>query len=401
MNNIYRFLILVVCLLPQMLIGQITSNGFYTENTDYPEGDNDPVFFYSSMTNARLTAPVAVGASYNWYSFNSVTGAFDVLEQSGGEVLMAVSEKGYKVDVITGSEINSYYCWNFVPEAAVDSISVPKESETCSNIRLTAYPNSKMLVYYNHKGNGDSQLIDYGYNWTSIPTGDMDGTEVVSKLISAPVENTTYTVVVGQKFAAGISTASSSYDYDAIAVSAVFSFENEDPAKNEAKEGSAPMVVRFTDESLGNVTDWEWTFGDAGKDYVADPIFTFQNAGDYDVSLWVMNSETGCEATSNIETFTVKEIVLKVPSAFTPFSSPGENDEFKVLYRSIKNYKIVIYNRWGRRVYTSTDPAQGWDGRIGSRKAEPGVYFYNIEAEGFQGEKEKREGAVHLIITNN
>ena len=53
-------------------------------------------------------------------------------------------------------------------------------------------------------------------------------------------------------------------------------------------------------------------------------------------------------------------------------------------------------------MYQSTDPAEGWDGRIGGAKAEPGVYFYTITAKGFNaGESKKLEGAVHLIITND
>ncbi|MCU4163335.1 gliding motility-associated C-terminal domain-containing protein [Carboxylicivirga caseinilyticus] len=401
MNNTHRFFIILVFLLPQLMIGQsITSNAFYSENTDYPGGNNDPIFFYSTMSDAQLLAPIVAGATYNWYSFNTATGAFDILEQSGGETLMNVTEKGYKVDVIGGGTVTPYFCWNFVPAAAIDSIGLPTES--CSNIRLTGYVNNKPLVYYNHKGDGNSQLIDYGYSWSSAPTGPIDGVTEVTQLITAPTEDTEYSFVVGQKFAVGITPATLSYAYEAIAVSAVFSFETEGTADNEATEGSAPMVVRYSDESLGNVTDWEWTFGDAGKDYVADPIFTFQKAGDYAVSLWVMNSDSGCESDSEVQTFTVKEIVLKVPTAFTPFSSPGENDEFKVLYRSIKKYRIVIYNRWGRKVFSSSDPAQGWNGRIGNRKAEPGVYFYEIEAEGYnEGEKVTREGAVHLIVTQN
>jgi len=403
MNQTRQILIVLICVLPQLVTGQqITSNAFYAENTTYLNGEDDPVFFYSSMSDARLNAPVSAGATYNWYSFNVSTGAFDVLVQTGGDALMAVSENGYRVEVNASGVISNYYCWNFVPDAAIDSIGTTPDSEACSNLRLTAHVNNKPLIYYNHKGDGDSQFIDYGFNWNSVPTGEMDGETVVSKLISAPREDTEYSVTIGQKFAAGINPVTEVLSYESIAVKAAFSYESEDTSENEANEGSAPMVVRYTDESLGNVTDWEWTFGESGKDYVPDPIFTFQEAGEFPVTLWVMNSDSGCEDQVGPEIFTVKEIVLKVPDAFTPFSSSGINDEFKVLYRSIKKYRIVIYNRWGRKVYTSTDPAEGWNGRIGNRKAEPGVYFYDIEAEGFnEGEKITREGAIHLIITRD
>jgi len=401
MTYLNRFLIALLSFAPQLMMGQITSNAFFSEATSYSDGNDDPIFYYTTMTGAQLTAPEGAGNTYNWYSFNPSTGSFDVLEQTGGNALMTVAEKGYRVEINDGTgNTNDFYCWNFVPEFSIDSIGIP--SVTCSNIRLTAYTQTKSLVYYNHKDDGSAIAVDYGYSWASTPTGPMDGVTTASELITAPFEDTDYQVELGGKFAAGLTPASVSYFYEAIAVEAAFTFESEDNAENEAKEGSSPMIVRFTDDSKGKVTDWEWTFSDAGKDFIPDPIFTFQKAGEYPVILWVMNSDSGCESESAPEVFTVNELVVKVPSAFTPFSSPGQNDEFKVLYRSVKKYSIVIYNRWGRKVYSGTNPEQGWNGRIGSRKAEPGVYFYTIEAEGYnEGESIKREGAIHLIVTNN
>jgi gliding motility-associated-like protein len=59
---------------------------------------------------------------------------------------------------------------------------------------------------------------------------------------------------------------------------------------------------------------------------------------------------------------------------------------------------MIIFNRWGRKVYVSTDPEKGWDGSIGNGQAPPGVYFFTIEAEGYdEDEKHKLSGPVHLI----
>ena len=62
------------------------------------------------------------------------------------------------------------------------------------------------------------------------------------------------------------------------------------------------------------------------------------------------------------------------------------NDEFRVVYRSIKEYNIWIYNRWGHLVYKSNDPAKGWDGTIGGRPAAEGAYYYVIRALGTDAE---------------
>ncbi len=406
MRTIRFFLALlpVVFMMPAMH-AQISSNAFYTEPTQYGGGAvEDPVFFYSNINTAVLTAP-SDGNSYDfyWYSYSTSTNSFSNLEQTDLSTTTSnfsnLSENGYMLSIRNGvTTIGEYFCWNFVPVAEIDSVGIPFAS--CNDIRVTAYTKNKTLTYYKHKSDNSALTVDYGYEWSSSPAGPINDKTDYTVSIDAPTEDTEYTVVVGGKFESGIEPAEASKSYSAIAVEAKFSFETEGTADNEATEGSAPLVVRFTDESTGKVSDWEWTFGDAGKDYIPNPIFTFQiyNEDGYPVVLIVRNLESGCESETDPEVFTVKEMVVRAPNAFTPFSSPEQNDEFRVLYRSVKKYNIVIYNRWGRKVYQSSNPDAGWDGRIGSQKAEPGAYYYRIKAEGFKGEKEDFEGVIHLIV---
>lgn len=397
--------ILLVFLVTLQIDAQISSNAFYSEQTQYGGGEvEDPIFFYSNIGNAVLNAP-SDGNNYDfyWYSYSTASNSFDVLEQTDLNTTIStfsnLTEKGYRVNIMSGATtIGNHYCWNFVPAPAIDSIGIPFES--CNNLRLTAYTKNKSLTYYKHHSDNSELFVDYGYEWISSPAGPVSDKDEYSRFIAAPTEDTDYTVTVGEKFSMGIEAVSADKSYAAIAVEAKYTFETEGTAQNEATEGSAPMVVRFTDESLGDVSDWEWTFGDAGKDFVPNPIFTFQqyNEAGYPVVLKVMNLDSGCESETDPEVFTVNEMVVSAPNAFTPFSSPGENDEFRVLYRSVNKFTMLIYNRWGRKVFQTNNPAVGWDGRIGNSRAEPGVYFYKIEATGFKGEKKELDGAVHLIV---
>ncbi len=398
--TIRTFLFLFAILVGTPAYAQITSNAFYTEPTQYGGGETeDPIFFYSDITTAVLTAPG--GVSYQWYKYSS-TNTFEPIAGATASYFDNVSESGYRVEVeaADGNKTN-YYCWNFVPLMQIDSIGTTPAKNACNNLRLTAYV-SKPLIYYNHyRSDTPAFEVDYGYSWSSTPTGPIEGQTGQSHMIDAPLVDTDYFVIVGNKFSPTLTPAEIALEYTAIAVEAKYSFETEGVADNEATEGSAPMIVRFTDESLGKITDWEWTFGDAGKDFVSDPIFTFQKFAEdgYPVVLIVRNLDAGCESETDAEVFTVKEMVIKAPNAFTPFSSPGDNDQFRVYYRSVNKFNMVIYNRWGRKVYHSSNPDVGWDGHIGSRRAEPGVYFFKVEAEGFNpGEREKLEGAVHLIV---
>jgi len=82
----------------------------------------------------------------------------------------------------------------------------------------------------------------------------------------------------------------------------------------------------------------------------------------------------------------ISESFLAVPNVFTP-NGDHHNDEFRVSYRSIKEFHCWVYNRWGHLVYEWTDPAKGWDGTIGGRPAAEGAYFYVIRALGTDAPK--------------
>jgi len=53
-----------------------------------------------------------------------------------------------------------------------------------------------------------------------------------------------------------------------------------------------PLELIFTDQSTGNITDWEWDFGDGTISQVQNPVHLFPQAGEYLVCLNVSNSDT-------------------------------------------------------------------------------------------------------------
>ena len=51
--------------------------------------------------------------------------------------------------------------------------------------------------------------------------------------------------------------------------------------------GSYPLPVSFTDQSVGNITSWSWDFGDTETSNEPNPTHTYNNVGTYSVSLTV------------------------------------------------------------------------------------------------------------------
>lgn len=79
-----------------------------------------------------------------------------------------------------------------------------------------------------------------------------------------------------------------------------------------------------------------------------------------------------------------------IPNAFSP-NGDGLNDYFQTIIESlcpVSNYSMNIFNRFGERVFSSTQPDRGWDGQYRGLPAEIGTYFYEIRFIGGTGLQE-------------
>ena len=151
---------------------------------------------------------------------------------------------------------------------------------------------------------------------------------------------------------------------------------------------SAPLEVEFIANGL-NAEYYQWNIYKGSELYLqrneSQHRYTFTEPGNYRVMLGATNSY-GCAIDSVQFDVSVSESMLTVPNVFTPGVSPGQNDEFRVVYRSLKEFHIWVYNRWGKLVYKSDDPSKGWDGTINGRPAAVGAYYYVIRALGTDAE---------------
>lgn len=407
-------LFLMLFMIPFAALSQITSpEAVFSDKTNYPSGSpNDTIYYYTNINAATLNITLTGGPyTFTWNRYNTATNAFDIFissETGTSSSISGLMETGYRVTADDGSgNTQSFTCWTFQPD--ISNVEIETVSENCFQLELKANSTEKQLNYYD-PANGNPVPVDYEttYTWASEPEGPDEDNPVSDKkgqqiTIDAPVEDSDISVTVGSKL--GVE-GTASIHYLAIAVKAVFRQEPEGRGiANEmdtTKKHSAPLVVRFySDSTRGNNLAYEWTFGDDGRAYEPNPLHTYQMPGTYQNILHVVNEVSGCDDTSEPQEIVVFESDLQVPNVFTP-NGDGINDEFRVAYRSLKKYKIDIFNRWGRKVYSSTQPGLGWDGTIGKGQASPGVYFYVIEAQGFlENEKYKLHGTITLIRGNN
>ena len=100
---------------------------------------------------------------------------------------------------------------------------------------------------------------------------------------------------------------------------------------------------------------------------------------------------------SNIVSVTV-ETRLLIPNAFTPGSN-DMNFEFKPFFDfSPKKYIMIVLDRGGRKLFETTDPGQGWDGRFQSGEyVNEGVYVYYIQYTDHTGISKSLTGNVTAL----
>ena len=90
---------------------------------------------------------------------------------------------------------------------------------------------------------------------------------------------------------------------------------------------------------------------------------------------------------------------LYLPNAFSP-NGDNENDVLKLYYGNtdcIKTYKLVIYNRWGQKVFSTDNPKEGWEGTYKGQAEGSAVFDYYMKATLITGEEIIKKGNISLI----
>lgn len=132
----------------------------------------------------------------------------------------------------------------------------------------------------------------------------------------------------------------------------------------------------FTDLSTGAAT-WAWDFGDGGNSTQQNPVHTYSDTGLYIVTLVITNSY-GCIDSAISEVQVTEDFTFYVPNTFTP-NGDGINEDFNGKGTGIKDYHLMVFDRWGMLIFQSNSLTLNWDGRFKSRPVQEDVYVYKIE----------------------
>lgn len=184
---------------------------------------------------------------------------------------------------------------------------------------------------------------------------------------------------------------------------------------SDSYSGSAPLEAHFyanPKDADGWTTYYEWRFtSDSSTSpylirYEQDTDYTFTKSGSTRIVCYAIFTQGGDSVTytqeywdeANPITVSISESKLEMPNAFSP-NNDNINDIYKAKegYKSLVEFKAVIYNRWGQKLFEWTDPADGWDGKYKGKDVAEGVYFVRVTAKGADGIKYDIKRDVNLL----
>jgi gliding motility-associated-like protein len=113
---------------------------------------------------------------------------------------------------------------------------------------------------------------------------------------------------------------------------------------------------------------------------------------------------TGCNSRGCCSNDTINVIVIDdcgemfVPNAFSPNGRDDpENETLKVYGYCLESMTFQVFNRWGQKVWETSDQNIGWDGTFKGEELNTGVFVYRLEGKDFKGKGYSLKGSVSLI----
>ncbi|HRG00154.1 MAG TPA: gliding motility-associated C-terminal domain-containing protein [Bacteroidia bacterium] len=159
--------------------------------------------------------------------------------------------------------------------------------------------------------------------------------------------------------------------------------------------GVLPVVVSFTNNSVGANT-YVWNFGNGNSANTSTVgSQTYNSAGTYTVYLTASNGSCS-DIDYVVITVLNEESTLYVPNAFTP-NGDSINDIFLVGATNIKEFNIMIFDRWGLKMFESSDILKGWDGKVNGKEVADGTYFHLIVAKDIDNREIRKQGTITLF----
>lgn len=394
----------------------------------------EAVFVVEDAGAVQLTytaSSSAAASQVRWKRFSSMGGGYAeeiASSVSGAEstVTPQASDMGYIVE--DGGRQTAYWLVNYANHRPTLGALTFSAENDCDRVYLVPDGTFDRIVYYSVNGapieldrdieltyrtlQSDNSDTPTDASWSQVTESHTLSSITGTFSVEAPLCDSEFTLT-GDRFlrawGRAVSVSTATYVTQRVtamtwAEQATRDIPNESNSGISGLGGSAPCDITFTAMPTDAAVFTEWQFS-ATEDFAdvlyrfSEPIFTytFTEYGTTYVRFVCADASGQCEYDSDVYTVMVGESKLQCPNAFSPTNQDSVNDEWRVSYSSLVSYQCNIFSRWGKEVFSSSNPAEGWDGRIGSKFAPSGVYFYVIKAEGADGKKYNLSGDINIV----
>ncbi len=164
----------------------------------------------------------------------------------------------------------------------------------------------------------------------------------------------------------------------------------------------------FNNISLG-ASQFLWNFGNGNTSTLFEPNPYYDLIGTYDVSLLVTNIYGCTDETSISNAITVvSDGFIEFPNAFSPLTQGPtdgaydrfsfENNIFHPHFRSVSNYELEIFNKWGELLFRSDNIKIGWDGYYQGSIVGEDTFVYRSKGTLYGGIPFEKSGTITLLL---
>lgn len=254
----------------------------------------------------------------------------------------------------------------------IDTVSIPSSSSPAVNI-----PSASTINVSCYNGNnGNATVVASGgtppYNYSWYPSG---GTGQTAINLTAG----TYTVLTTDSDECG--------NIDTVTITQPSQLNITASPDTSIKIGNSAAISATANGGTPPYS-YLWDGSIPGQDISVSPNSTTT----YTV---VVTDANGCTSVSYI-TVTILCGDLFIPDAFSP-NGDGYNDYLYVRDDCIKTMDFIIYDRWGNKVFETTDQNIPWDGTYKGSQMNTGTYVYYLNATTYDGKTITKKGNVALV----
>lgn len=252
------------------------------------------------------------------------------------------------------------------------------------SIRTVPYPTARAgadtTICYDDTASLHASMIAARFTWTPVST--LSNPNILNPL-AWPRVTTSYILRVQDDLGCP------KYVYDTVKVTVlpeIFAFAGNDTSIVIGQ----PLQLNATGAAL-----FEWTPGTyLNRNNIADPVANLNDNFAYQLKAY---TPEGCFDldTINIKVFLTKPDIF-VPNAFRP--DGYKNNVLRPILAGISRLEYFrIYNRWGQLVYQTTQHAAGWDGKLGGKPQDTGMYVWAVSGKDYTGKTVTKKGTAVLL----